>query len=301
MISLNQLRYFETICRSGSFSKAAEILDISQPAISSAMRELEAECGTKLFTRNKSAAELTDEGHVFLGIVEPLLQQYRDLNDVVHSFALSRNFVRIGFTTVLGSQVASDLLTRFHRSCPDIQVFTEEGSYRTLWSKLTSGALDLVIASIPDAVLGDVPNTHALPLMSGGLKFCVSTQHPFAWRKSITWEEIAQVPLILPNERFSHAKRILEKIASRGLQPIILHRTDQIYTIERFIENNAAGGFLPRSAAIRNRYITALDIEDNVPQNAINLFWISRSYLYHSVEKFIECAREYSKENQNLI
>ena len=80
-MTLYQLIYAVKIAESGSMNRAARELSVSQPTLTSAIRELEAEIGQSIFSRSRQGVALTQEGHRFLGDARSILAQYQDLLD----------------------------------------------------------------------------------------------------------------------------------------------------------------------------------------------------------------------------
>lgn len=77
-MTIQQIQYFITVCKYKNFTKAAEKLNISQPGISFAMKELEKECGVALFHRQKNNINITDDGITFLREAEKMMEQYTE-------------------------------------------------------------------------------------------------------------------------------------------------------------------------------------------------------------------------------
>ena len=100
-MTLLQLQYYATVCKYKSFTKAAEELRISQPGISSAMKELEKECKVALFERRNNSLIITDEGVMFLEEAKKMLKQYEHLEKIVQNLSQGRGYVRIGLACLL--------------------------------------------------------------------------------------------------------------------------------------------------------------------------------------------------------
>jgi len=244
---------------------------------------------------------LTREGVIFHDSITSLLNQYADLEQTIHDFSLLRNFVRVGFATLFGNRVFADILAEYRRRFPEIKVVTEEGSYGYLMDKLEEGRLDLALCSFPEQAYGTKFEADSLAVARVGLKFCVNVNHPYAWRKQVSWAEAAAVPLVLLNERFNLGKWLTAQFNARGLKPDILHMTDQVYTVERFIENNIACGFLPEDVAVNNRYIACLELEEGLETKLMKLYWSRKSGKVPAVQHFVECTADYVQKNQLLL
>ena len=120
-MNFTQLKYFETVCSCGSVSKAAEVLHISQPSLSMAIRELEAEFGVFLFKRHHKGVSLTPEGETLLTLGKDILTRVEATTDIMKdlgsgrkilktSISLCFDFPRLVFLFPNSSHLASSLL-----------------------------------------------------------------------------------------------------------------------------------------------------------------------------------------------
>ncbi len=296
-MTVAQMTYFMALCDCLSFSKAAEQLNVTQPAISSAIRELERECNVCLFERKKTTLALTAEGQVLAQLVEPCLKQVQELNAAVRHLDQVNQHLRVGFTTLFGNYVYSGILNQFMRGFPQITIFAREDSVTSLLQMLDSNQLDIILIvaknqDLPQELYGQIP------IVSTALRFCVSTAHPMAWNRHISWEEIARIPLILLSDNFSMARGILRDFQIRGLTPNIIHRTDQVYTVERFVENNVAGSFLPEIVASRNKYITGLEYGDAPQRRMLKAVWRKDRFLSQAMQDFLKTTQDYAKSHE---
>ena len=292
-MTIIEMEYFRQVCRYGSFTKAAEELHITQPTISITMKNLENECGVPLFIRERNKVQLTDEGRILLEEVEVLLKQYEHLKYVVDVLNLNRNYVRIGLSTLNGNLVYPTILGEFRRVHPEIQVFSVEMSSQEQFEMLDKGELDLILTTytFADQGMADIHPSHLykrLPLMDTSTCFCVSSQHPLADELSVTLEQISAEPLILLSDHFAQTRRIRKLLADHHLPCNVIHQTNQMYTIERFVEQNVAAGFLPMSVAINNPDISAIPFTDE--SRPVELFWRKDRHMFSATKEFINVA-----------
>ena len=194
-MTVTQMTYFMALCDCLSFSKAAEQLNVTQPAISSAIRELEKECNVRLFERKKNTLALTAEGQVLAQLVEPCLKQVQELNAAVKHLDQVNQHLRVGFTTLFGNYVYSDILSRFMRTYPHVQISAQESTSHGLWQMLDTNQLDIILVVVKNRVLP--PELYSqMSVVNTALRFCVSTAHPLAWNRQISWSEIAQLTVV---------------------------------------------------------------------------------------------------------
>ena len=111
---------------------------------------------------------------------------------------------------------------------------------------------------------------------------------------------MASQPLILfSSERYKLGARIEKNFADRGIEINIIHRTEQAFTIERFVENGAAAGFLPMLAVRSNPNIVGLRYEsDDMSERYLRAMWVKNTYQFDAVTNYIETVKEYAAERK---
>ncbi|QIX61019.1 LysR family transcriptional regulator [Hymenobacter sp. BT18] len=139
-----RLRVFQTVARSLNFTKAAQELYISQPAVTKHIRELERSYGQRLFERRAGRVTLTDAGRILLrhaDEVESLHQQLTDQLYALHDEAAGR--LRLGASTTLAQYVLPPILPGFQRRYPHVQLTLLNGNSEQIAEALLHGHLDL--------------------------------------------------------------------------------------------------------------------------------------------------------------
>jgi LysR family transcriptional activator of glutamate synthase operon len=151
-MELRQLVYFEAVVRCGGFTRAAESLNIAQPAVSAQVRRLERELGTTLLERTTRRVALTHAGELLLVRARKVLAEVdgvkADLDDLA---VVLRGHLRLGVTQILGPIDLSELLATFHRRYPELRLTVRTGLIATLLDELDDGTVDLVLGPVhPD-------------------------------------------------------------------------------------------------------------------------------------------------------
>jgi DNA-binding transcriptional LysR family regulator len=186
-VELRHLRYFIAIAEERSFTGAAERLWVAQPGLSTQMRRLEAELGVQLFERHPRGIDLTQAGELFLerarvavSAAAAALATGRDLEaGVIGS-------LRLGLAAGARWPLASELLLRFGRERPGVELTVVEAYGQTLWRDLRAGRLDALIAPTGHGSA----DLRALELGSEDWVVLVGTGHPLAGIGSLDAEEL---------------------------------------------------------------------------------------------------------------
>ena len=295
-MTIVQMQYFSTACQYMNLTKAAKELRISQPALSAVIKQIETECGVKLFQHRVNSISITDEGVVLRQEVEPILQQYRHLKTLISDKRLERNYLRMGVPPLQGTGILSEISALFKRRHPEVQLHLFEKETSQLYVDLDRGRVDLIIASPP----WDMPEERmeaseayaALRLRDMRLVFAVSSRHPLAQRERVEWEDIVKQPLILLDESYDMTRFIEEEIKQCGYRlPPDACFTSQIYTAMILIEANAAASFMPLEAIQHNPRVKGLDFPGAEGQPLYLVFRRDR-HLFQAACLFVATARE---------
>ncbi len=243
-----------------------------------------------MFQNDVHGAVLTNEGKIVFAEFERFLKQYQEMCQVLHGISMGRTFIRIGSSSIITAPVLPTLQKRFQDRFPDIQIISLATSIEEQFRLLDKGELDLIITAFPENI--DKKEYLHYPLQKcESLLFCVHHTHPLASNTHVSWEQIAQEKLILLSERFNQTKQILREFEKRGLSPIVIQYTEQVYTVERFVEDNAACGFLPESTVSKNEKIIGLNY-DEPEMRMIEIIWKRNRFTVDAVDAFIRLAKE---------
>lgn len=203
-----QLRAFHHVAVTGGFSKAAEALLLTQPAISDQVRKLEEDYDILLFHRRKKQVTLTEPGRRLLEITRRMF----DTELMAQELLSESRVFRTGTLRIVADAAhhLAQILTRFRGLHPRIKVILRTGNTESVVSSLISHEADIgVVGEIP--VLGDF---EIVKLNSSPIVAFVSASHPLALEKTLSLEQLSCEPLVL-RERGSKTRQKLEDWAAR--------------------------------------------------------------------------------------
>jgi DNA-binding transcriptional LysR family regulator len=240
-ISLRQLRFFTALAESANFSRAAERMTVSQPALSAAIRQIEEHMGLRLFDRSTHHVALTEAGEAFLPHARRLLTTADNaFVDMTDAATRGKSVVRIG---VIPSVVpaAAEAIARLGQAHPDICFHLRDGKNDSLMADLRSGALDLVVG-----VLGRVEDDIEAHLITEDeMMLAAPIGHPLAARSELPWsalegDEIVHFTGGSIGELSSAAMR------QNNLSPSQRFRVDQVGSLFGLVGAGMALGVIPR-------------------------------------------------------
>lgn len=152
-MELQQIRYFLAVHRHGSFSRAAAECDVSQPALTLAVKKLEGEIGGELFYREGRRLLLTALGRLIRPALEQAAAGAQSARSLADDFKLLRRApLRLGLQSTVGPTRIASFLSTFHRRQPGVELTVEDGSSAALLEKLERGELDFAVLGGPQAL-----------------------------------------------------------------------------------------------------------------------------------------------------
>ncbi len=232
-MNLNQLNYFIHVAEHGSFSKAALVLGVAQPALSRQVRALETELRETLLLRNGRGVELTEAGRRLLehgqGILHLVAQAREDLTSQ-RDEPVGRIVVAMPPTQARLHTLA--LVQAFRAQMPRARLAVVEGFSVHITEWMTSGRADLALVYNPDPL----PALEILPLAQEQL--CLVSPRDAAPRRPVTLRELSRYPLVMPQRGHIFRKRMESAAAMEGVQ---LNVEWEIASVPAILELVAAG------------------------------------------------------------
>lgn len=289
-----QLEYFCAVCRYHSITQAAQQLYVTQPAISSAIRELEKEFSINLFTRTKNHMTLTSEGELFYQKASRLLDTIHQTSSELYDLGRQITPIRIGIPPLLSTIFFPDMLVEFQKTYPDIPVkLLEYGSMRAA-SLVAEDSLDLALVNTN---FYEIDKLNAFEILSDQILFCVSLDHHLAKEKKISLEMLKNEPLIMYNTDSVLNTTLYARFENINVNPNVVMHASQLYTIRNFVSSGLGGAFLYSSLMKNLPGLVGIPIVPAIRQQ-IGLVWKKGKYMNDSVEKFISFIRKRGGQNR---
>lgn len=204
------LRVFHTVAKRLSYSRAAEQLYISQPAVSRHVHALEKELGVKLFGQIGNRVFLTDAGRIVLDYAERVFALTEETKRGLEELeGLERGYLRLGASSTPGIYLLPPVLTRFREDYPGVEVSLYIGNSQMIEQRVLNNELDLGFVGARF-----LPELQVQPYVRDQLMLVVSPSHPFASREAVSADELEQQTVLL-REAGSGSRQMLEEALSR--------------------------------------------------------------------------------------
>jgi DNA-binding transcriptional LysR family regulator len=276
-----ELAAFVSVARLGSFTRAAEQLSLSQPALSRRIRALERALGTTLFDRLPSGARLTETGRGFLTYAESALVSLRDGHEVARSIERGEGgHVSVAFVDVLGYRDLTAVLARFRDANPRVELSLHSGTSAEVSSLVLRGeaTLGLRYRADPD------PNLETRIVGREVLEVVCSPRHPLAHRKTVTRAALSGETWIgypyQPAAPDAGMTRVFRQYGISGQRVIAIH---SVPLQMQLITANFGIGLLSRGTvkeALQNGSLRTLKVSGL--QNAVPIALVQRKGAYLS-------------------
>jgi DNA-binding transcriptional LysR family regulator len=297
-ITLRQFRYFIAVAESGSVAAASRMLNIAQSALTKSMQELEDDLGQRLFERSSRGMSLTAHGHRFLASARKVIGAVADatrLHRTDGSEALAGTLT-IGVTSLVAGYYLSDLLSRYRRNCPGVQVLVTEETPPFLEHLLINGELDVAI--MVSNVLGEPQALVAETLTRSPNRVWLASNHPLTLADEVTLADCAgHDQVVLEADRIDDLMRAVW--ARHQLKPRTLLRTSSLEAVRSLVGAGIGIAVLPdflyRPWTLDAEHVDVRRLRDELPSVDVGLVWRRGLGLKPAATEFIALAREQSR------
>lgn len=292
-MTFTQLQYFIEVVKTNNISKAAKKLFVSQPAISSAIKELEKEFKVNLFIRYNNQLTLTDEGHFLYEKAQELIKHYEKFKDDMSVYVKNYEVLKIGVPPMLGTFLLPPIIEQFSKIHPYVEIqIIELGSVANKEAILNRDiTLGLTVNKREEAE-SDVLNVHKV--VDTTLLFTVNKDHPLAKKQILDFEDIDQTPLVLMKEDSLQSELVKSAFERAGIKPNIKIRTNQLYTIRELLTRNNLGAFTFNQILEKEDNLIGVPLKEPINLQIV-LSWRKDSALNDITRQFIDFMIGFSK------
>lgn len=283
-MNLPQLRYFVELAHTQHFTRAAERLCITQPSLSHAITQLEAELGVPLFERAGRATALTRYGEQFLSCVQQTLTTLDEGVDALQRVARGEGLIRLGLLRTLGVEFVPKLAARFLAANPDKDIrFTfNTGVTQQLLEELLANRFDLVFCSQPPAEL----RLTAAPVSRQDLVLIVPRSHPLANLHTVDLADTLPYPQVFFSKGSGMRDIVDDLFAKIGGTPQIAYETEEDQVIAGLVAQGFGISVVPYMELLLRLDVKILQIDRPVWERNFYLVSNDRFYLPPVVRQF---------------
>ena len=242
-MEMTQLEFFLRVIEEGSFSKAADTVGRTQPAVSIAIRRLEEEVGAPLFDRSQKTPTLTEAGEIIHDYAQRIVALRDQAREAVAELrTLKRGRVRVGANESTSLYLLPQVILAFRERHPEVKVEI----YRQVSERLPREVLE---RNVDFAVLASEPvdrDLESFPVLRDELVLILHPEHPLAGRRSVTVEELGRESFLAHNVRTASRNKVIEVFAEHHTPLNITLELATVETIKRFVQLSVGLAFVPR-------------------------------------------------------
>jgi DNA-binding transcriptional LysR family regulator len=292
-MNIDQLKAFHKIAATGSFTKAAHELFLTQSAVSQQIRALEDEVGGRLFDRSGRRIHLTGEGEVLLTYVKRLFDLHEEIEILFGSLrSLQNGKITVGATAVIGTYFMPAAISAYHRQYPGVEIDLRMGNSGQIMRMILDREVDLGIAGM----VKKHPSLESAFVHREKLFFVCSPMNPLASRKKVTLSELGGLPFIW-REKGTQTLALVKRWFQANAGGNFPYQTLSLANLEaakRTVEEGYGMTIIPATAA-RREIEAGLLKRLNVEKFALNvdygLFYPKGRLFSRAVEAFLETIR----------
>lgn len=241
-MEMHQVRYFLAAAKALSFTRAAEVCHVSQPALTTAIKKLEAQLGSPLFHREGRQVALTEFGRRMQPHLGQILEQAKAAETVAKDFRLLDQVpIRLGVMSTIGPIRLGGLLAAFEQQSPGVDASVRDGAPEALAALLDADELDMAILNPLDG-LGD--NYRAEPLYTERYVVLLPSEHPLRERNALTLRDLSAQPYV---DRLSCEMRemVMGVCEDMGIKLYARFRSEREDWVQAMVMANIGFAFMP--------------------------------------------------------
>jgi DNA-binding transcriptional LysR family regulator len=298
--TIRQLQFFVAVAEQGTVSRAAQSLSISQSSVTEAIKELEGDLGVELFERHPRGLNITHKGHQFLRHATKILADVSDARLTFSREAETRSGrLLLGVTSLVAGYVLSDLLARYRRAFPGVELSAIEDNGDYLEHLLVGGELDVAVMVISN--LRDRMALQAEILEVSPYRLWLPLGHHLAGADIISVSDIAREPLIMltVDEIEENTGKLLMAL---GARPHVAFRTRSVEAVRSLVATGAGIALLPdlvyRPWSLEGDRIESRDVSGSLPAVQVGMVWRRGSGLPQAARDFIGIAQAHRPPRQ---
>ncbi|UUO05166.1 LysR family transcriptional regulator [Blastopirellula sp. J2-11] len=293
-MEISQLRYFLKVAEWKNFTRAAEDLLVSQPALSRSIGKLEEELGQPVFERQSRSIVLTEAGRLLQSRAEQILSLIEDTKSEITDDGRTGR-IRIGAIPTIAPYFLPGLLQAFAATSPESTLTVQEEVTEKLLQRVAQGEVDVALLALPVSM----QHIEIEALFDEELLLAMPAGHPLATKRRITIADVRPYPFILLDEAHCLSDNIVSFCRQKSFHPVSVEKTSQLATVQELVALGHGVSMVPQMARRLDqdgrRIYSSLHAPK--PQRTIAMAWNPYRFQSRLVERFKEVTRKYRVAN----
>ncbi len=297
-MDINQLEVLVTVARERSFSRAAEVLNRTQPAVSQAVRRLEADVGETLFDRSSKDGTLTFAGETLLTYAQQMLNLRHHALQAIEEI----RDLQFGKVTISANEhtvfYLLPVIKEFRKQHPKIKVEVQRGVASRIPKQITAREVELGVISFA----ASDESVKSLSVMSDQLVLIVSPDHPLAGLTSVPIERLATESFMAHNALSPYRQKVVEAFEKHKVKLNITVELPSLEAIKNLVEMRVGVALVPRLTAqadISAGRLCGVSIKELRLTRKLHIIYRRNSELSHAAKAFLQTAKEFGRRQKS--
>jgi DNA-binding transcriptional LysR family regulator len=296
-MDINQLEVLVAVAQEKSFSRAAELLNRTQPAISQAIRRLEIEVGEQLFDRSSKDGTLTAAGIILLEYAKQMLNLRRDAQSAVRDL----RGLNVGKVTLSANEhtvfALLPIITLFRKQHSNLKVEVRRGVASRIPTEVLAREVELGAISFKP----EDEAVKAVSVVLDELVLIVAPTHHLASQKNVSIRNLGQEIFVAHNAVSPYRAKVLQTFEKYRTPVNIAIELPSLEAIKRLVEQNVGVALVPKltaQAEIERNQLIALSVKEMRLERRLHLIYRRNSTLSHAAQAFLQIARNTERNQQ---
>ncbi len=300
MINFNQLRTFFFTAKLQSYTRAAQALNITQPAVTAQIKNFEASLNLKLFRKRGRKVYLTTESEILYAYARKIFDTEAEMEDAIEQMqGLERGVLRIGAAKTFARYLLPYLMSSFHKAFPNVQIIVSEGSSRDMVNSLLEFKNDLAIIAKTEAS-NDI---RFIPLIRERVIAILPPNHRLAGKKAVDFTELCREKIMM-KEVGSGTRRLVDRLfAENECKPDVLMETSNLEFIKQLVQQGEGISFLSSEAVqteLAVNTLASVNVKHADMFMDIHIAYIDSDHLSKAVSAFIAYIEAVKPEGEPI-
>lgn len=292
----HKLRVFCAVAETKSFSKASELIHLTQPAVSLQVQAMEELYETRLFDRSGNSINLTPAGEILYKRAKEILALYAEAQKNISEITGAiKGSLSIGASSTIGNYLLPQIISAFKKKVPQVNISLVVSNTKRVTERLNAGEIDIAL------VEGDVSKQRFAvdTLLSDELVVIMSPAHAWAERRNIPGIDITKEPLILREEGSGTRQIILKHLEDHGIKlddlriSLVLGSTESIKgAVEEGMGISIVSAWAARQA-LKHGVLKATTFKDVKFHRNFSIISPKRNYCTHTAKEFLNFLKVY--------
>ncbi|MBP2631542.1 MAG: transcriptional regulator, LysR family [Firmicutes bacterium] len=294
------LTYFIEVARQKSFTKASQLLHVSQPSISKVIKTLENELDVTLFERLGREIELTDVGHAVFKRAQSVVSEFHDLSNEIHDVVnIKHGEITIGLPPMVGSRFFPSIIGEFKKTYPQVMLKLIEVGSKQVELDVKNGLLDIGVMALP-LIDKDI---ESFTFVKEELKVVLRRDHPLATSKKLSLDKLRDEDFILYSNDFSLNDLIYKECQKNNFSPTFVCQSSQWDFIAETVNAGLGIALLPETICKEldpKRLLSIPLYNALIPWN-LAIIWKKNKYQSFATREWLKlCKKNFKNQDVEL-